>query len=328
MGGGGAMGQLQPQKEGGTMERRSTCSAAVRAAACALVLLASVADALAQTATERARNLLREGKAQQAFELLEPQADQLADAESAYLLGIAALDVGKAGLAIMAFERALAYDPAYAIARAELVRALVETGETDQARRELARLLDVNADVPPQVKPKLMQLQQQLAAVEDVARRRTSGVSWYVEAEAGYDSNINTGANSATFPVPLFGGATVTLANIFQKHDSLFGGMGIGFVAYNEIQPGLRVFGGMDGKVRADLRQFNNDDYYTSLWSGNGGARLQRGAHTFSGAFTYLENRVISQIFDRQKGFYAQWQMQVDQYNEVGLFGQLLDQQH
>src|SRR3954468_5044077 len=96
MGGGGAMGQLQPQKEGGTMERRSTCSAAVRAAACALVLLASVADALAQTATERARNLLREEKAQQAFELLEPQADQLADAESAYLLGIAALDVGRA----------------------------------------------------------------------------------------------------------------------------------------------------------------------------------------------------------------------------------------
>src|SRR5205085_2821032 len=74
--------------------------------------------------------------------------------------------------------------------------------------------------------------------------------------------------------------------------------------------------------------KFNDDEYYTSLWSGNGGARWQQGSHTFSGAFTYLENRVISQIFDRQKGFYAQWQMQIDQYNEVGAFGQWLDQQH
>src|SRR3954468_6556418 len=95
-----------------------------------LCLLAAASGALAQTITDRARELMREGKAQQAFELLEPQADQLTDPESASLLGIAALDIGKAGLAVIAFERALAYDPGYAIARAELARALIQTGDT------------------------------------------------------------------------------------------------------------------------------------------------------------------------------------------------------
>jgi tetratricopeptide (TPR) repeat protein len=98
-----------------------------RAIACAFFLLAC-ASAFAQTVTERARGLMREGKAQEAYDLLEPQADQLSDAESAYLLGIAALDIGKAGLAVMAFERALAYDPGFAVARAELARALIQTG--------------------------------------------------------------------------------------------------------------------------------------------------------------------------------------------------------
>jgi len=290
--------------------------------------MACAGTALGQGATDRARELLRQGQAQQAFDLLEPQADQFTDPESAYLLGIAALDTGRAGLAVIAFERALAYDPGYAIARAELVRALIQTGDTDQARRELARLLDVNADVPPQVKPKLLGLQQQLAAVTDVARARTSGVSWYVEGETGYDSNINTGANSTSFPVPLFGGATVTLASAFQKHDSMFVGAASGFVAYKELEPGLRIFGGMDGRLRYDLRRFNGDEYYNSLWSANGGARWQHGVHTFSGAFTYLENRVVAQTFDRQKGFYGQWQMQLDQFNEVGAFCQYADQQH
>jgi len=307
-----------------------TTSKGVRALArtAGFCLLCTALAALAQSVTEQARELLRKGQPQAAFNLLEPRADEFTDAETAYLLGIAALDIGKAGLAVIAFERALAYDPAYAIARAELVRALIETGETDEARRHLARLLDVNADVPPQVKPKLLGLQQQLAAVSDVAQRRTSGVSWYIEGETGYDSNINTGANSASFPVPLFGGASVTLASVFQKHDSMFVGGATGFQAYKELQPGLRVFGGLDGRVRYDLRQFDNGDYYTSLWSASAGARWQRGVHTFSGAATYLENRVVNDMFDRSKGFYGQWQMQLDQFNEVGLFGQYQDQQH
>jgi tetratricopeptide (TPR) repeat protein len=282
--------------------------------------------ALAQGVTDRAKALLREGKAAEAFELLDEAAEHLNDAESAYLHGIAALDSGRAGLAIMAFERALAYDPGFAPARAELVRALVATGETDQARIELARL--ANVQVPPEVRQKLALLDKELATAVDAAHRRTRGISSYVEAEAGYDSNVNTGANSRTFAIPLFGGATATLNRIFQKHGSAVGGIGVGAMAYNEIQPGLRLFAGADAKARYAFRELEDENYQTVYWSGSAGARWQRNGHTVSGALTVLENRVGNVLFDKQFGVYGQWQMQVNANNEVGVFGQWLDQKH
>lgn len=301
---------------------------ATRIATVAIVFLTTAVSSFGQDKdlVDRAKAHLRDGKPQAAYDLLEPRADELNDAESAYLLGIAALDTGKAGLAVIAFERALAYDPRYAIARAELARALVQLGETDQARVELARLQ--REEVPPQVKPRLQALQKALAEQADVARRRTSGVSWYLEGETGYDSNINTGANSRTFPIPLFGGANVTLASIFQKHDSAFAGAGAGFVAYNEVRPGLRLFGGLDGRLRYNLREFEDGEYHSSVWSGNAGARWQDGRHTLTGALTVLENRVVNEVFDRQWGGYGNWQYQVDSYNEFGIFGQWLDMTH
>lgn len=282
--------------------------------------------AMAQGVVDRAKALLRDGKAKEAFELLDPAADQLNDAESAYLHGIAALDSGKAGLAIMSFERALAYDPGFAPARAELVRALVATGETDQARIELARL--VNVQVPPEVRQKLTALEQQLAAAADVARRRTRGVSFYVEGEAGYDTNVNTGADNRTIAIPLFGGATATLDPVFQKHGSPFGGVGAGLVAFNEVQPGLRIFAGLDAKARYAFRELNDDNYHTLSWSGNAGARWQGGSHTATVAASVLENRVGSAKFDQQFGVYGNWQTQLNPNNELGVFAQWLDQKH
>ncbi len=292
----------------------------------ALLLCLALGPALAQSLVDRAKGLLREGKAKEAYALLEPAADQLNDAESAYLLGIAALDTGKAGLAVLAFERSLAYNPNFAPARAELVRALVATGETDLARVELQRLQ--NVDVPPEAREKLNAIAQKLAEAADVARRRTKGIAAYIEGEAGYDSNVNTGANTRSFAIPLFGGATATLDRVFQKHGSPFGGLGAGAVAFNEFQPGLRVFAGLDAKARYAFRELQDDNYHTLTWSGNAGMRMQRGGHTATAAITVLENRIGSVKFDKQWGVYGQWNTQLDPDNEVGVFGQWLDQEH
>ena len=206
---------------------KDAAAARIARAFIGILLVAFAGSVLAQSVVERAKALLRDGKALEAYELLEPAAGELNDAESAYLLGIAALDSGKAGLAVIAFERSLGYDPTFAPARAELVRALIATGETDQARIELARLRP--EQVPPQVQPKLAALQRQLAEAVDVAQRKTSGISAYLQGEAGYDSNMNTGANSTTVTIPLFGGATATLDQVFTKKGSAFAGLGAGF---------------------------------------------------------------------------------------------------
>jgi len=280
----------------------------------------------AQIAVERAKGLLRDGKAAEAFEILDQAADQLNNAEASYLHGIAALDSGKAGLAVLSFERALSYDPGYAPARAELIRALIATGETDQARVELSRI--AVAPLPPEIRQKLAALGDALATAVDVAKRRTRGIATYVEAETGYDTNVNTGANSRTFAIPLFGGATATLDRIFQKHGSTFGAIGGGAMAYYEIQPGLRLFAGVDAKGRYAFRELVGKNYHTVYWSGSAGGRWQRDGHTATFALTTLENRVGSVKFDKQFGVYGQYQRQIDPHNEVGVFGQWLDQNH
>lgn len=291
-----------------------------------VIACAIAGTAFAQSVVDRAKQLLREGKAKEAYELLEPNSGQLNDAESAYLLGIAALDSGKPGLAVIALERSLSYDANFTPARAELVRALLATGETDQARLELQQLQA--AQVPPEVRQKLAALDGQLAQAAELSRRKTSGIQGYVEAEFGWDSNINTGSNSRTVAIPLFGGATATLDQVFTKKASAFAGIGGGAVAFKELQPGLRIFGGLDLRSRYNFEKVGDTSFEMNYWAANAGVRWQNGGHTLTGATTFLENHVGGNRLDEQFGFYGQYQYQLDSNNEVGLFGQWLDQKH
>ena len=289
------------------------------------ISLVCASSAHAQSVVEQAKDFLRQGNPAAAYAILEPASDQLNDAESAYFLGIAALDTGRSGLAVIAFERALTYDPNFAPARAELVRALIATGEVAQARAELARLASVS--LPEHVVRKLKQLEVQLTR-RDLAQQRKQGISGYVLAELGYDSNINTGASSPTFAVPLFGSATVTLNQLFLKQGSGFAGLGAGAVGFKDIDTEYRLFAGVDVRGRYNFRSFDGDHFGTVTWSGNAGIRWQRGSHTITGAASVLENSVGSTTFDRQWGLYGQYHRQIGQSDEVGLFGQWLDQHH
>ncbi|HUG75910.1 MAG TPA: tetratricopeptide repeat protein, partial [Burkholderiales bacterium] len=113
-----------------------TASLLVRAAV-AVAFAASSLVAFADELTDRARRLLQERQAQQAYQLLLPQESARAgDPEFDYLLGIAALDAGEPERAVFALERVLAVQPANHVARAEIARAYLALGERDTARRE------------------------------------------------------------------------------------------------------------------------------------------------------------------------------------------------
>jgi len=286
--------------------------------------------AQAQDVLEQARTLLRAGKAKEALELLEPAAEKLDTAESSYLFGIAALDSGQAGLAVIALERALAYDPNFTPARAELARAYIATGDTDQARTELSRLAGVA--LPEDVRAKLRQMELYLAETADKAHRATRGLTGYLEAEAGYDTNVNAGANSRFVTVPLFGPVgPVTLNPIFEKHASWFAGLAGGLLAQTEVQPGVQLFAGLDLRGRYDFDyqpEGADQNYNSNTVSGNVGVQWQRGNQTATAAITALQNRISDVTYDDQWGLYGQWQIQLDPSNDVGVFGQWLDLQH
>lgn len=180
--------------------------------AVALVCAIAAGPALAQSdpLVQSAIALQAQGKSGEAYKLLAPQADARAgDPDFDYILGLSAADSGHYAEAIVALQRVLAVQPNNAQARAEIARVYALTGDIDTARAEFDT---VNNDptVPDPVRQRLSRL------VGDYDNRIRGGgddVTGFADAEAGYDSNINsaTGLSSITLPVFAFlGPATLT----------------------------------------------------------------------------------------------------------------------
>ncbi len=117
-----------------------------------------------------------------------------------YMLGIAALDSGRFGEAIIAFQRVLAVQPENAAARAELARAYALAGDIDTAREQFATVVD-DPSLPDPVRQRftgfVRQFDKQIAG-------GGSDISGFVDARIGHDSNINTATDQNTIVIPLF----------------------------------------------------------------------------------------------------------------------------
>jgi len=99
----------------------------------------------------KAKAFLDANKPQAAYKLLAPlQSQRAGDPDYDYLLGVAALDLGKNTEAVFALERVLAVRPDNAPARAQIARAYFALKETDTARREFEN--GKQQQVPPEVR--------------------------------------------------------------------------------------------------------------------------------------------------------------------------------
>ena len=109
--------------------------------ACVLLIalaLLTAGTARADAITYEAAALLEAGDSQGAYDLLSPlEVDRAGDPRFDYLLGLAALETGRATEAVFAFERVLAVEPGNLLARADMARALAALNEMESARREL-----------------------------------------------------------------------------------------------------------------------------------------------------------------------------------------------
>ncbi|HEY6814885.1 MAG TPA: tetratricopeptide repeat protein [Croceibacterium sp.] len=165
------------------------------ALALALSLPAIGSPALAQQTAASA------SEAEARYRELAPQAATRAgDPAFDYALGIAALDSGRFGEAIIALQRVLAMQPDNAEARAELARAYALAGDIDTAREQFATVVD-DPSLPDPVRQRftgfVRQFDQQIAG-------GGSDVSGFVDGRFGYDSNINAATDLTTVTIPLF----------------------------------------------------------------------------------------------------------------------------
>src|SRR5512140_876183 len=135
---------------------------------------------------DQADALMKQGKAAEAYALLEPfEFEQSGNVKFDYLLGIAALDSGKPDKATLAFERVLAVDPNFAGARIDMGRAYFQLGDVARAKTEFESVLTQNP--PPAAKATI---DNYLAAIEKLESAKKTRTTGYIEAFGGHDSNV------------------------------------------------------------------------------------------------------------------------------------------
>ena len=162
------------------------------AAALAFAIPLAAAPAAAQQDTVQA---------EQTYRTLAPQADERAgDPAFDYALGIAALDSGRYGDAIIALQRVLAMQPNHAQARAELARAYAMAGDIDTAREQFATVVD-DPTLPDPVRQRFTGFVRQF---DTAIAGGGSDISGFLDARGGHDSNINSATDLTTVTIPLF----------------------------------------------------------------------------------------------------------------------------
>jgi len=160
----------------------------------ALALSAPLAIAIPAAAQDTAQ-------AEQTYQALAAQADERAgDPAFDYALGIAALDSGRYGEAIIALQRVLAVQPGNAQARAELARAYALAGDIDTARDQFATVVD-DPSLPDPVRQRFTGFVRQF---DRAIQGGGSDVSGFLDARGGHDSNINSATDLTTVTIPLF----------------------------------------------------------------------------------------------------------------------------
>lgn len=234
-----------------------------------LSMLVPVGLAQAQTSSlpdlQRAESLVRSGKAEEAWKLLSPHEFELAGQEDFdYLLGVAALDSGRAARATLVFERVLAVNPDHAAARLDMARAYFALGDYQRSRGEFEQVLQ-HEDTPPAAR---QTIGRYLAAIEERSPGRGTRLTGYVEASIGRDSNLNSATSTSAIFVPLFR-TSFTLGASSVKAADDFAALGGGAELTHVLGAGVSLFAGIDLRQRGhrdwDVYDSRSTDYRAGL---------------------------------------------------------------
>lgn len=260
------------------------------------------ADANArQKLLQDAANLIKSGKAAEAYALLAPdQSKRAGDPDYDYLLGIAALDSSKPNEAIFALERVLAVKPNHLQARAEIARAYLAVGEKAAAKQEFETVQSQN---PPQEVNAT--IQRFLDAINQGQGGTGTLLSGYLEAAVGNDSNVNSATGSNQVAIPAFGGAIATLnANGVETKDT-FTNVSGGANVRHALSSEWSVFGGANFNERLNSTQhvFN-----TGAVDGNAGLNLTQAEDSYSAALQLQRFDVDNKTYRDGTGMTLQWQ--------------------
>lgn len=284
-----------------------------RAGLLAAVLFCA-SSALAQDATlDRARALIQAKQGRAAYELLAPLEQQRAgEPDYDYLLGVAAIDAEQYTRAVFALERVLAVRPDHPQARAEIARAYFVMGENKVARQEFE---SVKRTRPPA--EVATTIDQFLNALDARERSRRSGLSGFIEAGIGTDSNVSAATSTSSFAIPAFPGLLFNLAPAAQKQKddfvTLSGGLFGRYALGNTYS--LIGTGSFEQRANADIDRFD-----TGTLNASAGVSRTDEANEFTVAAQLQSYSVDHEEFRNAVGGVAQWRRNITQRDQATVY--------
>ena len=286
-------------------------------------LFAATSASAADSGLDRVRALLRDGKAADAYALLERQEfERAGEVDFDTLLGIAALDSGKPDRATLAFERVLALNPNAAGVRLDMARAYFALGDFPRARQELDAVAELNP--PPAARAAI---EKYRLAIEDRERARRTTVNAYVEGFAGHDDNITsvvrdfTNAVLATYNLPGF----QPTGNAVKRSSSIFG-TAAGVEVAHQATERVTLTAAADFRHR---QVSSAENYNSNQLDLRAGASYAQGADMYRAGVTVqgFRQRTDLPTSDRNSvGLNAEWRHAFSTSNQASLFALLTRQ--
>lgn len=210
----------------------------VRAAVC-------LPQALDNPVLGQADALVREGKAEEAWQLLAPLERQHAgQPDFDYLLGIAALESGRPNRATFILERVITVNPGHLAARLEMARAYFALRDFERAEREFSMILN---SAPPAGIRSLSE--SYLGRLRQAAQPEGAGFAGYAELTVGRDSNVSAAAAQGSVFIPGLGAEFIPDPQ-FQRRPDDFLALGAGFEYAHPMRADLGLVAGADFRQR------------------------------------------------------------------------------
>lgn len=262
-----------------------------------------------------AEALMKTGKPAEAYALLEPlEFERSGEVRFDYLLGISALDSGKADKATLALERVLALEPNFAGARLDMARAYYQLGDLPRAKTEFESVLGQNP--PEAAKVTIQKYLDAIRAHEDAKQTR---ISTYVEGVIGHDSNVNNSTAQSQIPIPAFGNLVFTMSPTNLQSSDNYAGVAGGAEVSHSYSPSWGVYAGADVRQRGNFTLGAFDAF-----SVDGRAGI-----TYASEFDLVRLGVSAGQYtlgnDRNRvstGLMADWRHSFSPANQINLFTQ------
>ena len=264
---------------------------------------------------EKADALMKQGKAAEAYALLEPfEFEQSGNIKFDYLLGIAALDSGKPDKATIAFERVLAIDPNFAGARVDMGRAYFALGDFTRARTEFETVLTQNPPAAAKVT-----IDNYLAAIEKQESAKKTKTTGYFEATVGHDTNVNFATSQSQIAVPALGNLIFTLNQTGVKAPDDYLGFGLGGEVSHQVNPTLGLYAGADVRSRSNSTQ---DRFDSISLDARAGIAMGEGANVFRLGVLGGKFELDGKNNRDTDGVNAEWRHLINPANQLSAFGQ------